>query len=761
MKLRVGYFADSHPEYGDMRTLEQIIQTPFEELWKKINIHKSHRMTTILLFEDIFPPGDEPWWETCDAPTDTEYRVMFDSDAFLQDRRENAGEKIFHQWKDQKRQYPYLPTKGYYASDLYKKFSDITMGVKRYRVPKPDGRRADVQVNIKVEDAVILTRYCPRFKCNIDQEQLYMPIGKSWRIVTEDCMTEKQKMNYVVDRLTTLITIICLTGFKHNGMIQVCAFLFAKMLVLINQVSSDWGAIDPEQQGNPRVVMERFVYGNTFIWFFQVVTLCMLFLALTSIVEEHLAGALAVFVAAFATIFMNMRSFGSTFTKMIHNLVNYVLEWISYFNYLRHNITKFLARFIPIFRQFMQGGVRMQAQFVHFLVPSLGLRLEGEVQADKDLSEEEQKASQVRKTLEYYVASTSGGRNFHCSSVRELERYESDIKTGVSIEMNKQRMLMREAMPQVSATVQVIMHEGTSLCRPEFDAYKSLFRPKDWEEEDQGNPDKVNACVDEWMKTVEKWMYDELGAVDTDRTGVKEILQNRLPFLLKSELSGRNLVDKVKVRITAIEDVPSNFLEHGSQDFYAMVLFGTSENAYMDYVPDRCTRTREGQKKGDKLERADVNWLMTLDLEGGEDSITIALFDENPGVFDKLLGVTNAIHIFDEKRPEVKSEWSDSITVPLYRRTEWRGLLLGDNDLDESTAYGSVTFQFRRLDEHELEFQEEKRKKMVFAGSKRIDYSTVRFRGAQEALQGNPGDRANYEYRRVHRMPTRRRGPPG
>ena len=64
------------------------------------------------------------------------------------------------------------------------------------------------------------------------------------------------------------------------------------------------------------------------------------------------------------------------------------------------------------------------------------------------------------------------------------------------------------------------------------------------------------------MKTVEKWMYEELGAVDTDRTGVKEILQNRLPFLLKSELSGRNLVDKVKVRMADTEDVDGETPAH-------------------------------------------------------------------------------------------------------------------------------------------------------------------------------------------------------
>ena len=46
------------------------------------------------------------------------------------------------------------------------------------------------------------------------------------------------------------------------------------------------------------------------------------------------------------------------------------------------------------------------------------------------------------------------------------------------------------------------MHEGTELCAPEFDAYKSLFRPSDWEEKDAENAEKVEHQVQEWMHIV-------------------------------------------------------------------------------------------------------------------------------------------------------------------------------------------------------------------------------------------------------------------
>ena len=36
-------------------------------------------------YEDIHDNGEEPWWETCDAPLDDEWRVMFDSELFWDD----------------------------------------------------------------------------------------------------------------------------------------------------------------------------------------------------------------------------------------------------------------------------------------------------------------------------------------------------------------------------------------------------------------------------------------------------------------------------------------------------------------------------------------------------------------------------------------------------------------------------------------------------------------------------------------------------
>ena len=38
----------------------------------------------------------------------------------------------------------------------------------------------------------------------------------------------------MVDRVTTLITIVFLTGFKHVGIVQIGVFLLCKSLVLFN-----------------------------------------------------------------------------------------------------------------------------------------------------------------------------------------------------------------------------------------------------------------------------------------------------------------------------------------------------------------------------------------------------------------------------------------------------------------------------------------------------------------------------------------------
>ena len=97
----------------------------------------------------------------------------------------------------------YLPPRGYWQSELYAKakiFGNICVGMKRYHVPKPDGRRAQANVGITVADVHTITKYCPRFKCNVKRDQLNMPVGHALQIVTEDCKTEGQKSRQHLER---------------------------------------------------------------------------------------------------------------------------------------------------------------------------------------------------------------------------------------------------------------------------------------------------------------------------------------------------------------------------------------------------------------------------------------------------------------------------------------------------------------------------------------------------------------------------------
>jgi hypothetical protein len=90
-------------------------------------------------FEDLYEDDDEPWWRGCDEPQKGEVKVMFDNGRFW--KALDSGHA---------RRNPFLPKKGYHASEIFKKFPGQFVGFKRYNIVKPDGARTNVEVKVQL-----------------------------------------------------------------------------------------------------------------------------------------------------------------------------------------------------------------------------------------------------------------------------------------------------------------------------------------------------------------------------------------------------------------------------------------------------------------------------------------------------------------------------------------------------------------------------------------------------------------------------------
>ena len=90
------------------------------------------------------------------------------------------------------------------------------------RLYKPDGTRSKVKLNVQMKHVLPLMRYTTAFKCNVEQGSLDMPYRDEYNLVIGTSKYGEQ-YNYVIERVSTLISIILLAG-DPGGL--VCAFVF-------------------------------------------------------------------------------------------------------------------------------------------------------------------------------------------------------------------------------------------------------------------------------------------------------------------------------------------------------------------------------------------------------------------------------------------------------------------------------------------------------------------------------------------------------
>ena len=82
-----------------------------------------------------------------------------------------------------------------------------------------------------------------------------------------------------------------------------------------------------------------------------------------------------------------------------------------------------------------------------FCTPSPGVMFIGEPEVDPNLPPEEQRLSGMKKELAYFTSPPKLGHKLN--SVRMTNRYEEDIKTGMTISFTIDQMCLRKKVPQI------------------------------------------------------------------------------------------------------------------------------------------------------------------------------------------------------------------------------------------------------------------------------------------------------------------------
>ena len=160
----------------------------------------------------------------------------------------------------------------------------------------------------------------------------------------------------------------------------------------------------------------------------------------------------------------------------------------------------------------------LAAQSIDILVPEMGVIFVGEPEIDKTLPPEEQRLQGMKKTLAFYNSPAKLGHSL--TSVKATSRYGQDIEQGMTVGFTIDQMCLRQKVPQLAATIQVVNHvNNAAYCAPRFDSFRTLFKPVLWEDEDEDDPEKIQALLQSWHDEVKTWLVKDLGSMITERTG--------------------------------------------------------------------------------------------------------------------------------------------------------------------------------------------------------------------------------------------------
>merc|ERR1711972_134684 len=115
-------------------------------------------------------------------------------------------------------------------------------------------------------------------------------------------------------------------------------------------------------------------------------------------------------------------------------------------------------------------------------------------------------------------------------------------------------------MGQVVATIQCLNHPHSDVCRPQFDSYITLFKRMPdgsrwddaWDQDPDGKLVKADQMIQGWVRKVDGWLDEELGAVELENTATQRIKQN-IHALLENEGTGSEKRSMYKFKLLDVE----------------------------------------------------------------------------------------------------------------------------------------------------------------------------------------------------------------
>eukprot|EP00397_Hematodinium_sp_SG-2012_P000055 GEMP01000055.1.p1 GENE.GEMP01000055.1~~GEMP01000055.1.p1 ORF type:complete len:3622 (-),score=620.69 GEMP01000055.1:1062-11450(-) len=707
MKIRLCFFADRHPKYGRFRSMEEIVSLDFYDAWEKIEhpelqannegaldgmrdppspSRERQRSTrhslenpenddpnelrdwTLMKFEDLH--SEEPWWDGCDKEADGETKIMFDNEAFWNPNLE----------KSYLARNPHIPREGFWSSTVFTRFPEIQFGCKRYNLLKPDANRCNVEVKIKLKHILPLMRYVPRFKVNIPSDTLDMPMRNSLRIIISGKM-KGQEYDYVFDRVATLMSILVLAAHAA-GAVQAFTFLASKVMVLCNQMRSDYASLDEEKIKDPKTGIEttrpvpffsntvynKYIGGDAFVWAMQTLTLLLLCLGFTNFIPAPLTALFCILLTSGTMIFMNARSFKTEIFRMVNDLEEQVQR-------AKARIFSLWYKANDLYNRMVGKKVEISSEFysaltIDLIVPEIGAVFLGEPEVDPSLPPEEQREAGMKKELIYYSARPYL-THLPYRSVRLLDRFEIDIKTGMTFSMDIDQLCLKKKMPQVAATIQCLNHVENRICSPQYDSFLTLTKPADWEPEYDEDPEKLNGLLISWRDQLKNWLSKDLGAMRTDRTGTEDIIRQINTALEKEWGLSNSLTSArkmVRVKCISVQGVPYQATESGNQDFYVMLL-KESEDPIESYPKQRITDTVTGtwEDAAHRFEGSTWDEELEVELGAGDVSVHFSVWDEDYLGSD-FVGLTEPMSI-----ETLSHEYGDPITIPLFKKNSRGG----------------------------------------------------------------------------------------
>lgn len=617
----------------------------------------------LMKFEDLYEDEEEPWWEESDKPEKNERKVMFDHGIFFKSDDEK--------FKQRQRENALIPVHGYYSSSCFTRFPNDTFGKKRYVLKKPDDpveSIARVEMKVQLKHVLPLMRYTKNFKVCVPINSLELPLRSNLAIILKESGNGEQ-FNYTVDRTTTLISIALLAS-NPPGRVCAVVFLCIMLVSFFNRLYTNWATSQtgekeeekeadgekgnaPEKQAlldasgdapqetrsglqrhlsrklskamrqklkklkAPKGLLDAFLEVDVFVYFLKCVVLFFLCIGQFDGMPPPLCAIACIVVCCLTMLVMNVGTFRKELNKQIESLSESVTEMHRLYRTYRAQCLNWLAGENPWRFAFIEnaGGdqnLGMESvKDVHFVVPDLGLRLQGKATVDDLLPEDEKLKQQLLKYTAYYNQIREN-ENDYVISASDLGRYYQDIQPSFTVALNIDQVKLCAAIPPLAATLQCVNHSGSKISQPDFDSYKTLFYPEDWEEEHDHDANFTEALIGHWQEEVVEWLDKSLGAVRSERTQTKKI-QDQIMALLSMPFSTNQSRNLVMIRVEHIMiPKPSLLSTCREKNFVDKKLYITILYESEDFMKDLPTERSSGIARSEPVSLERLQELMDV-----------------------------------------------------------------------------------------------------------------------------------------------------